>query len=112
LLEDTSGRGSDGGPRPDYERYFLAGISISYKVWISETKFILAHRKLQINATFPLKLANSDLQNWFIVASTSAGNFLTERRVFLAPMSQSGHQIGVSAAPSLTPAATPAMLKP
>jgi hypothetical protein len=74
--EDTSGHGSDDGPRPDYKRYFLAGFPCRlfdfYANWTSETKISLAQPNLQINATFTPKLANSAPRNWFIVASPSA----------------------------------------
>ncbi|HKS02943.1 MAG TPA: hypothetical protein VJS86_14820, partial [Arthrobacter sp.] len=73
---------------------FLAGFSVPTRLWISETKIILAHRKLQINATFPPELANSALQNWFIVASTSVGTVFSRMEKVPARMSRSGHQIG------------------
>jgi hypothetical protein len=48
----------------------------------------------------------------FIVASPSAGTPLRRTMQLARLMSQSGHQIMASAAPSLTPAGTPAMLEP
>jgi len=90
---------------------FLAGVD-SYKVKTSETKIILAHRKLQINATLASELGNSALPSWFIVASASAGALLDRTDEVRPQMSQSGRQIRVPAAPSLTPAKTPAMLEP
>jgi hypothetical protein len=73
---------------------FLGGFSVPTRLWISETKIILAHRKLQINATLRRKIGDYALQSWFIVASTSMGTVFSRTEKVPALMSQSGHQIG------------------